>query len=43
MPITSAEVMKTINERKMQKATKEKQTKAESSKRNRRYSERLRA
>ena len=35
--------MKTIDERGMQKTTKEKQAKAESSKGNRSYSERLRA
>ena len=35
--------MKTIDERDIQKATKEKQTKAERSKRNRDYSERVRA
>ena len=34
--------MKTIDERKMQKTTKEKQTKAERSKGNRSYSERVR-
>ena len=34
MPIISAEKMKTINEREMQKTTKEKQTKTERSKRN---------
>ena len=43
MPIISVEIVKTKDEREMQKTTKEKQTKAESSKRNRRYSERLRA
>ena len=43
MPIISVEIMKTIDERKMQKTTKEKQTKAERSKGNRSYSERLRA
>ena len=32
MPIISAEVMKTIDERELQKTTKEKQTKAERSK-----------
>ena len=32
MPIINIEVMKTIDEREMQKATKEKQTKTESSK-----------
>ena len=35
MPIISAEIMKTIDEREMQKATKEKQTKTERSKGNR--------
>ena len=35
--------MKTIDERKMQKPTNEKQTKTERSKRNRSYSERVRA
>ena len=35
--------MKTIDERGMQKAAKEKQTKAERSKRNKSYSERVRA
>ena len=35
--------MKTIDEREMQKTTKEKQTKTERSKGNRRYSERVRA
>ena len=35
--------MKTVDEREMQKATKEKETKAESSKGNRSYSERVRA
>ena len=43
MPIISVEIMKTIDERKMQNATKERQTKAEKSKGNRNYSERLRA
>ena len=42
MPIISVEIMKTIDEREMQK-TKEKQTKAERSKGNRSYSERVRA
>ena len=32
MPIISVDIMKTIDEREMQKATKEKQTKAERSK-----------
>ena len=35
--------MKTIDESEMQKSTKEKQTKVEGSKRNRSYSERLKA
>ena len=35
--------MKTIDERKMQKTTEEKQTKAEGSKGNRSYSKRVRA
>ena len=43
MPIISAEIMKTIDEREMQKTTKEKQTKAERSKGNRSYSESVRA
>ena len=43
MPIISVEIMKTIDEREMQKTTKEKQTKAERSNRNRSYSERVRA
>ena len=43
MPIISVEIMKTIDETEMQKTTKEKQTKAESSKGNRSYSERMRA
>ena len=43
MPIISAEIMKTIDEREMQKTTKEKQTKTERSKGNRSYSERVRA
>ena len=43
MPIISVEIMKTIDEREMQKATKEKQAKAERSKGNRRYSERVKA
>ena len=34
--------MKTIDERELQKTTKEKQTKTERSKRNRNYSERVR-
>ena len=43
MPTISVEIIKTINEREMQKTTKEKQTKTERSKRNRSYSERVRA
>ena len=43
MPIICVEIMKTIDEREMQKATKEKQTKTERSKGNRSYSERVRA
>ena len=43
MPIISVEIMKTIDEREMQKTTKEKQTKAERSNGNRSYSERVRA
>ena len=43
MPIISVEITKTIDEREMQKTKKEKQTKAERSKGNRSYSERVRA
>ena len=43
MPIISLEIMKTMNEKEMQKTTKEKQTKTERSKVNRSYSERVRA
>ena len=43
MPIINVEIMKTIDEREMQKTTKEKQTKTERSKGNRSYSERVRA
>ena len=43
MSIISVEIMKTIDEREMQKTTKEKQTKAERSKGNRSYSESVRA
>ena len=43
MPIISVEIMKTIDEREMQKTTKEKQTKTERSKGNRNYGERVRA
>ena len=41
MSTISIEIMKTIDEREMQKSRKEKQTKIERSKRNRGYSERL--
>ena len=43
MSITSAEIMKTIDEREMQKTPKEKQTKTEKTKVNRTHSERVRA
>ena len=43
MPIISVEIKKTIDEKEMQKTTKEKQTKTERSKGNRSYSERVRA
>ena len=43
MPLISVEIMKTVDEREMQKTTKEKQTKTERSKENRSYSERVRA
>ena len=43
MPIISVEAMKTIDERELQKATKEKQTKTERSNGNRTYSESVRA
>ena len=43
MPIISVEIMKAIDERELQKTTKEKQTKTERSKGNRSYSERVRA
>ena len=43
MSIISVEIMKTIDERELQKTTKEKQTKTERSKGNRNYSERVRA
>ena len=42
MPIISVGIMKTIDEREMQKTTKEKKTKTERSKENRRYGERVR-
>ena len=43
MSIISVEIIKTVDEREMQKTTKEKQTKTERSKGNRSYSERVRA
>ena len=43
MSIISVEIMKTIDERELQKTTKEKQTKTERSKGNRNYSEKVRA
>ena len=43
MPIISVEILKTIHEREMQKTTKDKQTKTETSKGNRTYSESVRA
>ena len=43
MPIISAEILKTKDERAMQKQTKEKQTKTERSKGNKSYSKRMRA
>ena len=43
MLIISVEIMKTKDEREMQKTTTEKQTKTERSKGNRSYSERMRA
>ena len=43
MPIISVEMMKTIDEREMQKVTKEKQTKTKRSKENRSCSKRVRA
>ena len=43
MPKISVEIMKTIDERKMHKLTKEKQTKTKRNKGNRSYSERMRA
>ena len=43
MPIISVEIIETIDEREMQKTTKEKQSKTETSKGNRSYSERVRA
>ena len=43
MPVISAEIMKTVDKREMQKTSKEKQTKREKSKGNRSYSQRVRA
>ena len=43
MPIISVEIMKTIDEKELQKTTKEKQTKTERSKGNRSYTERVKA
>ena len=43
MPIISIEIMKTIDERKLQKTTKENQAKTKRSGGNRSYSERVRA
>ena len=43
MPIISLEIMKAIDEREMQKKTKEKQTKTERRKGNRSYSKWVRA
>ena len=43
MPMISVEIIKTIDEREMQKTAKEKQTKTEKSKGNGSYSERVRA
>ena len=43
MSIISVEIMKTIDERELQKTTKEKQTKTGRSKGNRNYSEKVRA
>ena len=43
MPIISVEIMIKIDEREMQKTTKEKQTKTDRNKGNRSYSERVRA
>ena len=43
MRIISVEIMKTIDDKEMQKTAKEKQTKTERSKGNRSYSERVRA
>ena len=43
MPVISIEIMKIIDEREMQKTTKEKQTKTEKGKGKRSYSERMKA
>ena len=43
MPIISLEIIKTIDQREMQKATKEKQKKTDRNKENRGYSKRVRA
>ena len=43
MPIISVEIIKVIDEKELQKTTKEKQTNTERSKGNRSYSERVRA
>ena len=43
VPIISVEIMKIIDERELQKRRKEKQTKTESRKGNRKYSKRVRA
>ena len=43
MPIIRLEIMKTTDERKLQKTTKEKQIKTEKSKGSKTYSERVRA
>ena len=43
MPIISVEIMETLDEREIEKTTKEKQAKPESSKGNRSYSEKVRA
>ena len=43
MPIIGVEIIKTIDERELQKTTKQKQTKTEKTKGNRSYSERMRA
>ena len=43
MPITSVEIIKTIDETEMQRTTKEKKTKTERSKGNKTYGKRMRA